>query len=203
MLRRTLLLSFATILAVLSLGSIRGRRRALAYTNCDVSDLSIDTEEQTFLGLINSYRQANGLGTLTMSTNVGRASTWMAIDMGAYNYFAHNDRLGRTFDVRMTNCGSISPSGENIAAGYTTAQDVFTAWKNSPGHNANMLNGAFRQIGIARAYTAGSTYGWYWVTDFSYVDDGTTGGPPAAPTGTISAAPNTCQAAVGNVFCTT
>src|SRR5438067_700247 len=57
-------------------------------------------------------------------------------------------------------------AGENIAAGYAGAQDTFTQWKNSPGHNANMLNGSYRVIGIGRAYVKGSPYGWYWTTDF-------------------------------------
>src|SRR5438045_408802 len=128
---RYLSLSIAIIVSLALVAGMVGlhAKSAAAFTNCDVSDLSVDGEEQAFLGLINTYRQANGLGTLTMSTNIDRASTWMAIDMGAYNYFAHNDRLGRTFDVRMTDCGSISPSGENIAAGYTTAQTVCPAWK--------------------------------------------------------------------------
>jgi hypothetical protein len=46
-------------------------------------------------------------------------------------------------------------------------------WKASYGHNQNMLNSSYRQIGIARYYNAGSTYSWYWVTDFSTTNDGT------------------------------
>ena len=40
------------------------------------------------------------------------------------------------------------------------------AWKNSPGHNQNMLDGSWTEIGIGRAYNSGSTYGWYWTTTF-------------------------------------
>lgn len=36
----------------------------------------------------------------------------------------------------------------------------------SSGHNQNMLNPNYRVIGIARAYDAASSYGWYWTTDF-------------------------------------
>jgi hypothetical protein len=62
--------------------------------------------------------------------------------------------------------------GENIAAGVASAQAAFDLWKNSPGHNANMLSTNFTTIGIGREYVAGSPYGWYWTTNFGGVDDG-------------------------------
>ena len=96
----------------------------------------------------------------------------MAADMAAYNYFNHTDRLGRQWDQRMLQCDvpQVAPSAwsENIAAWYDTGVSVFGGWKNSPGHNANMLNAAFRQIGIARYYSPASLYGWYWAADFCY-----------------------------------
>ncbi|MDQ3263607.1 MAG: CAP domain-containing protein [Myxococcota bacterium] len=55
---------------------------------------------------------------------------------------------------------------ENIAAGNATAEGAFTQWRNSAGHNTNMLNGDYRVIGIGRGYDAASTYGWYWTTTF-------------------------------------
>ena len=157
-----------------------------ALTNCTVNDMTVDSEEQAFLGLINAYRAQNGLGALTMSTNLNRAATWMAADMGAKNYFSHTDSLGRSPSTRAQNCDYPSGAGENIAAGgaWSSATAVFNAWKNSSGHNANMLNGSYRQIGISRVYTAGSRYGWYWVTDFGLVNDGTNGGGGAVATAT-------------------
>lgn len=169
---------------------------AAALTNCTVSDNSIDSEEQAFLGLINTYRAQNGLGALSMSTNLNRASTWMAADMGQKNYFSHTDSLGRSPSGRSIDCGYPQGAGENIAAGtnWSTASAVFAAWKASAGHNANMLNGSYRQIGIARVFTSGSTYGWYWVTDFGTTNDGTSGGggttnPTATPTRTATQPP--------------
>ena len=152
-----------------------GAPAASALTSCDVSNLSVDSEESAFLTLINSYRAQNGLGTLTMSTNLNRAASWLAVDLGTKNYFNHTDSLGRSPSTRAMNCGSPKGAGENIAAGTSrdTAQEVFDAWKASSGHNANMLNSGYKQIGIARYYVSTSTYKWYWVTDFSLVDDGT------------------------------
>jgi len=147
-----------------------------AATNCDTGDYSNDAEELAFLGLINNYRAASGLPALGASPILNKTSTWMAVDMAVKNYFSHTDSLNRQWDQRMAACdvpkiGAWSWS-ENIAAWYDTAASVFDGWKNSPGHNANMLNGNFRSIGISRVAstlpTAGNTTpGWYWVTDFS------------------------------------
>jgi len=41
--------------------------------------------------------------------------------------------------------------GENIAAGNSDAWNTFVQWRESPGHNANMLTGEFTCIGIGRA----------------------------------------------------
>jgi len=106
----------------------------------------------------------------------------MAMDMATKNYFSHTDSLGRTFDVRISNCGGV-PSAENIAAGVQTAPDAFNTWRNSAAHDTAMRNASYRQIGIARYYVAGSSYGWYWVTDFSATDDGTRVGGTPPPDG--------------------
>lgn len=152
--------------------------RAGALTNCEVSHDGNDSEELAFLSLINNYRTQNGLGTLTISTNLNRGSAWMTEDLATNNYFAHTDSLGRSAYQRAIDCGYPSGAGENLAAGgaWSSAQAAFNAWQNSPGHNANMLGQYYKQIGIARFYLAGSQYGWYWATTFGTTDDGSGGG---------------------------
>ncbi len=60
---------------------------------------------------------------------------------------------------------------DNIAAGQTTAAQVFDAWKNSAGHNTNMLGAAYKVIGVSLVIVPGSPYTCYWTTDFGgYVD---------------------------------
>src|SRR5688500_9736845 len=155
-----------------------GARPAEALTNCTVGSAGLDSEEQAFLTLINNYRAQNGRSALTTSTNLSRAAAWHATDMGAKSYFSHTDSLGRSVGTRVAQCDGLPQNGENIAAGTVkdTAAEAFEMWRNSSGHNANMLNSSYRQIGIARVYNAGSPYKWYWVTDFSTSTDGTSGG---------------------------
>ena len=145
------------------------------------ADPGIDGEEQAFLDIINSYRSQNGLGTLSLNIELNNAADWMSNDMVANNYFSHTDSLGRDPFQRMADFGYDYNTwkGENLAAGVDTGQRAFDLFKGSPGHNANMLNANFKVIGIARVYGEGTTYGWYWSTDFG---GQTSTPPPAEPT---------------------
>ncbi|MGH9842871.1 MAG: CAP domain-containing protein [Blastocatellia bacterium] len=125
------------------------------------------------LKLINDYRAQNGLGRLSVSIALTRSGDWMSTDMSTRNYFGHNDSLGRDPFVRMTAFGYNYPTtkGENLAAGYGDAARTFNQWKNSPSHNAAMLDGRFKVLGVSRIYGAASQYKWYWTTDLGgYVD---------------------------------
>jgi uncharacterized protein YkwD len=136
---------------------------------------ALDSEEIAFLGLINDYRAQNGLGALQVSISLTKSSDWMSTDMATTGNFSHTDTLGRDPSARMEAYGYDTSYywGENIAGGNATAQDTFTQWKNSPGHNANMLGSSYKVIGIARAQNPSSAYGWYWTTDFGGIVDQT------------------------------
>ncbi|HZP56342.1 MAG TPA: CAP domain-containing protein [Dehalococcoidia bacterium] len=172
---RVLALLFASVALAsfaVALPAGHGAGTAAGAGDCTV-DPSLDSEERAFLTLINNYRVQNGLAPLTLSYGLSRASAWKSKDMAANRYFAHDD-LTRTWVDRIRDCGYGYNTwlGENIAAGYTTAQQAFDAWRNSPGHNANMLGANYTTIGIGRYYDASSPYGWYWTTDFGGVSDG-------------------------------
>lgn len=176
------------VLVVLSLVAGPATPDARALSNCTGGDPSVDGEESAFLSLINGYRAQNGLGPLVLSDSLTRAAAWMVHDLGTNGYFSHTDSLGRSPSQRAQDCGYPGGAGENLAAGtvWDTAQEAFDAWKGSPGHNANMLNGSYQAIGIAREYVPGSPYGWYWSTKFGLVVEGGGGGPTATPTSTPS-----------------
>lgn len=153
------------------------------------ADVGLDSEEQAFVTLINDWREQNGAGPLSITSTLANAAEWMNNDMGQNHYFSHTDSLGRSPWARMCDFGYCYNTwkGENIAAGYVTAQSVFDAWKASPGHNGNMLNANYNVMGLSRLYVAGSDYGWYWTNDFGgFVPPG----QPAAPTATPSPTPS-------------
>jgi len=127
---------------------------------------ALDTEEKQLLQLINTLRGEKGLGPLQVNDNLVNAAKWLSNDMASKNYFSHNDSQGRDLKQRLTAFGYTAfPQGENIGGGYSRAEEVFQGWKDSPGHNENMLGSAYRYIGISRAYNAAALYQWYWVID--------------------------------------
>jgi hypothetical protein len=139
----------------------------------DEKAICLDSFEQEFLGLINEYRQDHGAPPLENSGSLNVASYWHSVDMGQRSYFSHTSPDGRSPFDRMNDAGYAynTMRAENIAAGQTTAEHVFEAWRTSPGHNANMLNPDLQAIGIGRAEVTGSQYGVYWTTKFGgFVD---------------------------------
>ncbi len=132
----------------------------------------LDAEEQAFLATLNDYRAQNGLGPLSACVSLNRAAQGHSEDMRDNNYFDHTGLNGSSpwdracdacFDL---GCGPSTAMAENIAAGNSGAAGTFTQWRNSPGHNTNMLGSSFTMIGIGRA-TGGGTYGTYWTTVFA------------------------------------
>ncbi len=190
---------------------------AQTTSNCSVSstDLATDAEEQKLLDLINQYRLANGRSRLAFQTDVNRAAAWLSRDMATKNYFSHTDSNGRGMASRLKWCGvSYTSAAENIAAGQTTAQAVFDAWKRSSGHNTNMLRTGVTAAGIGRAYDANSRYKWYWTLDVTNTSASTTSSTTTttmAPTTSTTAATTTttpdsttttrCYTYFGRTYC--
>ncbi len=179
---RSVVLSFAsfaaiTVVAALTPLPVADDGVVHAAGPCGISGIEIDqdAEEQAFLTLINNYRAQNSLGPLSVSFTLSRASAWKSRHLGENAYFGHDDTpIGRTWSTRVRDCGYSYNTyiGENIAAGYGTAAQVFEGWRNSPGHNSNMLGSNYTTIGIGRVVVSGSPYGTYWTTVLGGHNDG-------------------------------
>lgn len=171
----------AAVLTAVSLAGSLGRGAT--------ASVQLDPEEQAFVVLLNDYRAQNGLGPLSIDSSIQSAAEWMSADMGENDYFSHTDSLGGLPWDRMCNFGYCYNTwkGENIAAGYVTGEAAFEAWRSSPGHDSNMLSGNYVVMGIARVYTPGSAYGYYWTNDFGGYQAEPS--PPPAPTNTPGPTP--------------
>ncbi|HSL00362.1 MAG TPA: CAP domain-containing protein [Rubrobacteraceae bacterium] len=171
----------AVVIAALLVGSVFAARDADATT--------YDAEELRVLRLINDYRQNNGLEPLLLSDTLSVASERHSEDMGERDFFAHNTASSSYYPAgaepwdRMEAEGYTynTYKGENIAAGYDTAEEAFQAWRDSPSHNAAMLDGNYRVVGVGRVNVPGSGFGWYWTTDFGAKVDPTAHEPGEEP----------------------
>ena len=101
------------------------------------------------ISLTNQSRETYNLGGLKENSMLAKAAQAKADDMLAKGYFAHNTPDGKTpWDFIVATGYNYITAGENLAVNFTEAENVETAWMNSPGHKANILNKNFLEIGI-------------------------------------------------------
>ena len=125
---------------------------------------SLTSDEQETFNLINQQRTQNGLQALQIDWEVQRVARIKAQDMVNNNYFSHTSpTYGSPFDMLKSFGISYRSAGENIA-GNSNNQAAVTAWMNSSGHRANILNSSFNYTGIG--VVNGSKYGKIYVQMF-------------------------------------
>ena len=127
--------------------------------------------EQQVVDLTNQLRREHNCPALTISPQLTVAARDHSQDMADNNYFSHDDLAGHSPQWRAQQTGYSGLAGwENIAAGYSTASSVVSAWYNetppNDGHRRNMLNCSLSDIGVGYGYNAGSAYSSYWTQDF-------------------------------------
>ncbi|SNU08060.1 Uncharacterized conserved protein YkwD, contains CAP (CSP/antigen 5/PR1) domain [Lachnospiraceae bacterium] len=142
----------------------------------------LSDEARTMLEMVNDFRTGNeawywnsdnstktfcsGLEELTYDYELERIAIERAKELSVY--YSHTRPDG-------TSCFSAYPEGEywacgeNIAYGYTSADWVFTAWReddddySGQGHRRNMLNDNFNAVGFACFEVSGIKF---WVQEF-------------------------------------
>lgn len=139
---------------------------------CDGSAVWLAGRETELLRLHNEARQEHGLSALCVQENLMTAARAHSEDMIERDFYAHESPEGDTPGDRISRTGyPFAIYGENISrmtkpyGGEPTKDDlqqVFIGWMESPGHRQNLLNPAFREVGIGVStgtYTpeAGST----------------------------------------------
>lgn len=114
--------------------------------------------------LVNSERSKAGCGPVTANSQLETAALRHSQDMAAKGYFDHNSPDGRDPGDRITAAGyRWTTYGENIARGQQTPESVMEGWMNSPGHRDNILNCAFKEIGVGVHDASG---GPWWTQAF-------------------------------------
>ena len=128
------------------------------------SNQNLTADELETFNLINQQRISNGLQALKIDWEVQRVARIKAQDMVNNNYFSHSSpTYGSPFDMLKSFGISYRAAGENIAGNSNNSAAV-TAWMNSPGHRANILNSSFNYTGLG--VVNGSKYGKIYVQMF-------------------------------------
>jgi len=151
-----------------------------------------EAQQQEYLDLINAARaetqDCGSLGVfdpapaLRWNVRLGNAAYEHSNDMAQSDTFSHTgsgtasdvtaqqEGLGRgsKFSERIKHQGytNYRTVGENIAAGYPTPEEAVEAWLESDHHCANLMNPAYKEVGMALVEKQGSEYGTYWSQEF-------------------------------------
>lgn len=126
-------------------------------------DNSLSSTAQSYIAqivtLVNAERAKNGLSAVTYDSTLHSAAQVRAEEI--VSSFSHTRPNGtyyssvlKEFDV------SYRRSGENIAWGQKTPEEVMTAWMNSSGHRANILNASYNKIGVGCNISPSGTIYW-------------------------------------------
>ncbi len=120
---------------------------------------------QQVVDLVNAERAKAGLSALTVQTDITAAANVRAREIK--QQFSHTRPDGSSFSSALREQGvSFSGSGENIAYGQKTPQQVMEGWMNSSGHRANILHANYKNIGVG--YYQDENGVNHWVQLFTY-----------------------------------
>ncbi|MGD1871801.1 MAG: CAP domain-containing protein [Mastigocoleus sp.] len=124
------------------------------------------------VNLTNEKRHEAGLESLTLNTQLSSISQAHSQDMALNDFFDHTSSNGNSSVERAINQGYSKPYiGENIAAGYSSAEELVESWMQSPTHRENILNPYYQEIGIGFYYLENDTgnvnYNYYVTQNFS------------------------------------
>jgi uncharacterized protein YkwD len=123
--------------------------------------VQVSDVQQSVVTSVNQYRAQSGRAAVAVDQRLTNAAQSHANDMAARGVMTHTGTGGTNAGQRITANGyTWTTWAENVAAGQPTAADVMSAWMNSAGHQANILNGSMVHIGVAAAIGANGVTYW-------------------------------------------
>ena len=140
------------VAALVTVASTVPATAASAATAADGTD--------TVVTLVNQERGKAGCDPVTVNSRLTSAAQDHSQDQADIGEMTHSGSDGSTVGQRITRAGyKWSKVGENVASGTTSADRAMELWMNSEAHRDNILNCAFKNIGVG--YVDG-----YWTQDF-------------------------------------
>lgn len=113
---------------------------------------------------INAHRGRHGLRPLALDSRLAAAARAHSADLARQGRrISHRGSDGSFPRDRVIRAGySPSLASENVAAGYSSQDDVLRGWMRSRGHNANLLRRNATHMGMAMVYDPDSRQQTYW-----------------------------------------
>jgi uncharacterized protein YkwD len=116
----------------------------------DLEDLS--GVRAQLLEMVNAERRKARLPPLRLQHQLNHAAQGYAEDMLARDFYGHESPEGNTVGDRAQEAGYRGrTTGENLANGPESVEQVMSGWMESKGHRKNILNHLFREVGFGVA----------------------------------------------------
>lgn len=93
-------------------------------------------DRSNYVAMFNEYRQSHGLNPLEFTNDLERIAELRLVEIQAH--FSHYSKGNYNEYL-----------AENIVVGVSNNEEALSVWKNSLGHNANMLDREYRNTGYA------------------------------------------------------
>ena len=114
---------------------------------------------EDIVAMISQYRREHGLPPVKVDAKFTAIAERQAKAMAASGIMDHD--VAGSFSSRVADAHTDS-AAENIAAGTKTWTDTLRLWRNSPGHNANLLLADADLIGAAVARNDQTRFKTFW-----------------------------------------
>lgn len=149
-----LLSSLALGLALGSCASNRTDSTPALYTRLDQAGQSFDPAIS--VAMINGYRRNHGLSPLVLDQNLSQEAQMRA------SAAAEADKSTPGEVPALKNEETADGKTIRVSAGYRTAAEAFSGWRDVPAHNSALLSKHATRIGLAAHYVPASRYNIYW-----------------------------------------
>ena len=132
-----------------------------AFDDRDYGKVKLDQREA--LRLINGYRKSKGLGALTINSLLTKTAKQHSRDLAKHDRISHYGSDGSNPWDRVERSGyKPQLAAENVGTGQLTIAEVMQGWKDSPGHNKNLLLPDAKHVGIALVYDPKTEFKTFW-----------------------------------------
>ncbi|MGE3228480.1 MAG: CAP domain-containing protein [Hyphomicrobium sp.] len=132
-----------------------------ALSDRDYSHTALDAERAR--DLINQYRRDNGLKPLVLNASLTEAAKEHSRDLAKWDRISHYGSDGSNPWDRVKRAG-YKPrlAAENVGTGQVTFTEVLRGWKDSAGHNKNLLLSDAREMGLALVQDPKTEFKSFW-----------------------------------------
>ena len=112
---------------------------------------------------INAYRKQKGLKPVRLNVALTAAAKAHSRDLAKWDRISHFGSDGSNPWDRVKRAGyNAKLAAENVGTGQVDFDEVLKGWKNSPGHNKNLLLSDAEHVGIALVHEPKSEFKTFW-----------------------------------------